>query len=99
MKIFGFGHKKLNRNAEERPDKLTPEEEADLEGRIPDQETVTVDAATVIALIYCSCCLKFMGRIIVYQMNVSFKILFKKSDFIIYLISSPFFVADYPLGF
>lgn len=46
MRIFGFGHKKLNRNVEERPDKLTPEEEADLEGRIPDQETVTVASAT-----------------------------------------------------
>lgn len=48
MKIFGFGHRKLNRDIERRPDKLTPEEEADLEGRVPDQETVTVDAVTVI---------------------------------------------------
>ena len=46
MRIFGFGHKKLNRNVDERPDKLTPEEEADLEGRVPDQETVTVASAT-----------------------------------------------------
>ena len=37
-----------------------------------------------------------MGRIIFYQINLSFKIFFDKADLIIYFISSPFFIADYP---
>lgn len=41
MPIFGFGHKKLNVGSET-PEKLTPEEEADLNGVIPDAEEVHV---------------------------------------------------------
>lgn len=41
MPIFGFGHKKLNAGPD-KPDKLTPEEEADLNGVIPDAEEVHV---------------------------------------------------------
>lgn len=42
MKLFGFGHKQLNKDAEERPEKLTPEEEQDLNGVVPDQEAKEV---------------------------------------------------------
>lgn len=42
MKLFGFGHKQLNKDAEERPEKLTPEEEQDLNGVVPDQEVKEV---------------------------------------------------------
>lgn len=42
MKLFGFGHKQLNKDAEERPEKLTPEEEQDLNGIVPDQEAKEV---------------------------------------------------------
>lgn len=42
MKLFGFGHKKLNKDAERRPERLTPEEEQDLDGVIPDQEELEV---------------------------------------------------------
>lgn len=42
MKLFGFGHKQLNKDAEERPQKLTPEEEQDLNGIVPDQEAKEV---------------------------------------------------------
>lgn len=42
MKLFGFGHKQLNKDAEERPEKLTPEEEQHLNGIVPDQEAKEV---------------------------------------------------------
>lgn len=42
MKLFGFGHKQLNKDAEERPQKLTPEEEQDLNCIVPDQEAKEV---------------------------------------------------------
>lgn len=42
MKLFGFGHKQLNKDAEERPEKLTPEEEQDLNSIVPDQEAKEV---------------------------------------------------------
>lgn len=42
MKLFGFGHKQLNKDAEERPEKLTPEEEQDLNGIVPNQEAKEV---------------------------------------------------------
>ncbi len=42
MKLFGFGHRKLNKDAERRPDRLTPEEERELDGVVPDQEELDV---------------------------------------------------------
>ena len=49
MKLFGFGHRKLNKGAERCPDKLTPEEEQELDGVVPDQEELEVKSEDVIA--------------------------------------------------
>lgn len=48
MKLFGFGHSKLNEDAERRPDKLTPEEEQELDGIVPDQEDLEVKSVKII---------------------------------------------------
>lgn len=48
MRLFGFGHKNLNQDTERCPDKLTPEEEQDLEGFIPDGEIKVADSEKII---------------------------------------------------
>lgn len=42
MRLFTFGHKKINGSDRKQPEKLTPEEEADLNGVMPDMEHVDV---------------------------------------------------------
>lgn len=48
MRLFGFGHKELNKGAQRRPDKLTPEEEQELDGVMPDQEVLKVKSEEII---------------------------------------------------
>ena len=42
MKIFPFLHKKINKESDHIPDRLTPEEERDLEGVVPDMDSVRI---------------------------------------------------------
>lgn len=42
MRIFPFLHKKINKDSDTPPTRMTPEEEQDLEGRIPDMQAVEI---------------------------------------------------------
>lgn len=42
MRIFPFLHKNINKDSDTPPARLTPEEEQDLEGRIPDMQAVEI---------------------------------------------------------
>lgn len=47
MRVFAYIKNKLNKTAEKQPTSLTPEEEADLEGRIPDMQHEELETEVV----------------------------------------------------